>query len=276
MNVKLTRSGGLTFSAVDAFGDPLEKSETGWARPYATDNTSPFWYASGDDDEDEDEDDDKGKKDEDDEDEDEEDDEDEDKGKTPEELAAEVKRLRTAYLKKLRQSKNRGTRLSTIEAEKVKAEEKLAEIEAELQTLRESSGKGGLSDDEKEAQRAKVEKMLERARNEGKATYKPVVIRMAAKADLLAAGARATVIDRLVKMIDTSDVDIDDEDGSIDVSDQVAALKKELPELFTAPKKRVAKVPAKDAGGGKGEDEKKDDKKKTSYQRQAERLRGGR
>src|SRR3546814_5605140 len=73
----------LTASGVDGF-------EPGWARPYATDPFSPYWYASGDDDEDdEEEEDDKGEKDDE---EDDEDDDDEDKGKTPEELAAEGKR----------------------------------------------------------------------------------------------------------------------------------------------------------------------------------------
>src|SRR3546814_16182963 len=71
----------LTASGVDGF-------EPGWARPYATDPFSPYWYASGDDDEDdEEEDDDKGGKD--DEEDEEDDEEDEDKGKTRAEPDAE-------------------------------------------------------------------------------------------------------------------------------------------------------------------------------------------
>src|SRR3546814_11679581 len=79
----------LTASGVDGF-------EPGWARPYATDPFSPYWYASGDDDEDdEEEEDDKGEKDDE---QDDEDDEDEDKGTTPEEHAAEVKSARNCVV----------------------------------------------------------------------------------------------------------------------------------------------------------------------------------
>src|SRR3546814_3224528 len=111
------------------------------ARPYATDPVSPYWYASGDDDEDdEEEEDDKGEKDDE---EDDEDDDDEDKGKTPEELAAEVKRLRSAYLKKLNNSRNRGTRIKELESSKTELESSLASLQeqrseehtSELQSL---------------------------------------------------------------------------------------------------------------------------------------------
>lgn len=296
MNTKLTRK-GLTFSAVDAFGDPLESTESGWARPYATDPFSPFWYASGDDDdEDEDEeDDDKGKKDEDD-DEDEEDDDDEDKGKTPEELLAEVKTLRAAYLKKLKNSKNRGTRLSAAEADKAKLASDYATLQEQFDELKKTAGK----EVDSEAATRRINELIEKAKEDGKNSFKPVVIRMAAKAELMAQGARPALVDRLVKMVDVNDVDIDDDDGSIDVTDQVLALKKEMPEMFgprkaTAVRKRKGtgdtdtdegkgsggaggtRRPggsARKGGGAGGGDEGAGSTKKTTAEILADRLRG--
>jgi hypothetical protein len=257
----------------------MDGHEPGWARPYATDATSPYWYASGDDDEDEEEEDDEeGKKDEE-EDEDEEDD-DEDKGKTPEELAAEVKRLRAAYLKKLRNSKNRGTRIKELETGKTKAESDLALLQEQLDELKKTAGK----EVDSEAATKRINELVEKAKEEGKNAFKPVVIRMAARAELMAAGARPNLVDRLVKMVDVDDVDIDDEDGSIDVSDQVEALKKDMPEMFgprkavTARRKKTtteAGASTKKAGGSKGGEETDDSKpKRTAAEVVANRLRG--
>ncbi len=284
MNTKLTRSGGLTFSAVDAYGDPLE-NESGWARPYATDPFSPFWYASGDDDEDEgeeddEEEDDKGEEDDDD------DEEDEDKGKTPEELAAEVKRLRAAYIKKLKNSKNRGTRIKDLESTNAKLQSDYATLQEQLDELKKTAGK----EVDSEAAQRRISELVEKAKEEGRNAFKPTVIRMAARAELMAAGARPNLIDRLVKMIDVGDVDIDDEDGSIDVTDQVDSLKKDMPEMFgprkatTARKRKAAPSggegsgtgtsKAKKAGASGGGDEGAGEEKKTAAQKVADRLRG--
>lgn len=298
MNAKLTRK-GLTFSAVDAFGDPLEETGLGgWARPYATDSASPFWYASGDDDDEDDDEEDKGDKDEEDDEEDD-DDDDEDKGKTPEELAAEVKRLRAAYLKKLNNSRNRGTRIKELESGKGKMESDLAALQEQLDQLKKTAGK----EVDSEAATRRINELVEKAREDGKEAFKPVVIRMAVKAELMAQGARPTLVDRLVKMIDPSEVDIDDEDGSIDVTEQVLLLKKDVPEMFgprkaTATRKRkgagdddvdngtgagsdtgarkkvTAGASSRKAGGAAGGDEGADTVKKTSAQRLADRLMG--
>src|SRR5690349_20334759 len=141
----------LTASGVDGY-------EPGWARPYATDPFSPFWYASGDDD-DEDEDDDKGEKDEDDEEDDDEDDDDEDKGKSEDELRAEVKRLRAAYLKKLSNSRNRGTRLKESEAARTKLESDFASLQEQLDELKKTAGK----EVDSEAATRRINELIEKA-----------------------------------------------------------------------------------------------------------------
>lgn len=257
-----------------------DELETGWAHPYASDPFSPVFYADGgegteDEDEGEEEEEDETKAGEEDEDED-----DEDEGKTPAELTAEVKRLRAAYLKKLRQGKNRSVRIQTMEADKLAYDKKLAELEEELKSLRAAGGAQGEVDS---AAQSRINDLVEAAKEEGKNAFKPVVIRMAARSELMAYGARATVVDRLVKMIDVDDVDIDDEDGSIDLSDQVLQLKKELPELFGPVRARTKTKPkgepgssakAKAAGGGDGGDDGAQEVVKTATQRAADRLRG--
>lgn len=224
----------------------LDGYEPGWAHMYS--DADPFkpWHADGGEDEDEgeeDEDDDK-----DDEEEDEDDEDDEDKGKSPEELAAEVKRLRAAYLKKLKNSKNRGTRLAAAESEKAKLASDFATLQEQFDELKKTAGK----EVDSEAATRRINELIEKAKEEGKNAFKPTVIKMAARAELMAQGARPALVDRLVRMIDTADVDIDDEDGSIDVTDQVDALKKDMPEMF-GPRKAVTKRTRKPAGNGEGE-----------------------
>lgn len=271
----------LTAAGVDGY-------EPGWAHPYATDPFSPVFYADGGD-----EDDDEGEEDEEDadkgeEDDDEDDDDDEDKGKTPEELAAEVKRLRAAYLKKLKNSKNRGTRLTAAEAAKAELERNYATLQEQFEELKKTAGK----EVDSEAATRRINELIEKAKDEGREAFKPTVIKMAARAELMAAGARPALVDRLVRMIDINEVDIDDEDGSIDVTDQVESLKKDVPEMF-GPKrqttKRVRKTTgsgsggegggtgkssARKAGGAGGGDEGGSDEKLTAAQKVANRLRG--
>jgi len=281
MSKNLVRPGmAPALSAPSLLEGGVEELVTGWAHPYSASDPFMPWHADGGEaeDEDEGEEDDKGSEEDDTEDDDL--DDDEDAGKTPEELAAEVKRLRAAYLKKLRQGKNRSTRIQALEADKSTYDKKLAELETELNSLREAGGKQGEVD---QAAQSRINELIEAAKEEGKNSFKPVVIRMAARSELMAAGARATVVDRLVRMVDVEDVDIDDEDGSIDLTDQVLQLKKELPELFGPVRARTKTKPkgeastsakAKAAGGGDGGDEGAQEVVKTATQKAADRLRG--
>jgi hypothetical protein len=281
--VKSARAGLdlITAAGVDGY-------EPGWAHPYATSDPFMPWHADGGE-----EDDDKGEEDEEDDDKDEEedddeDDDDEDKGKSPEELAAEVKRLRAAYLKKLKNSKNRGTRLRDAEAAKSELEKNFATLQEQFAELQKTAGK----EVDSEAAQRRINELVEKAKEEGREAFKPTVIRMAARAELMAAGARPALVDRLVRMIDVGEVDIDDEDGTIDVTDQVDALKKDMPEMF-GPKRQTTKRTVRKAnGGGSGDgsgsgkgaarkagasgggDEGAGDEKLTAAQKVANRLRG--
>ncbi|AVP41452.1 hypothetical protein SEA_WENTWORTH_13 [Streptomyces phage Wentworth] len=281
--VKSARAGLdlITAAGVDGY-------EPGWAHPYATSDPFMPWHADGGE-----EDDDKGEEDEEDDDKDEEedddeDDDDEDKGKSPEELAAEVKRLRAAYIKKLKNSKNRGNRLRDAEAQRSKLESDFATLQEQFNELQKTAGK----EVDSEAATRRINDLVEKAREEGREAFKPTVIRMAARAELMAAGARPALVDRLVRMIDVGEVDIDDEDGTIDVTDQVDALKKDMPEMF-GPKRQTTKRttrktssddegkgsgtgkgPARKAGGSGGSDEGAGEEKLTSAQKLANKLRG--
>lgn len=281
------RSAGAGLDLLTAAG--VDGYEPGWAHPYATDPWSPVFYADGgdeDDDEGEEDEEDNDKGEEEDEDD---DDDDEDKGKSPEELAAEVKRLRAAYLKKLKNSKNRGTRLAQAEAEKTKLASDFATLQEQFDELKKTAGK----EVDSEAATRRINELIEKAKDEGREAFKPTVIRMAARAELMAAGARPALVDRLVRMIDVGEVDIDDEDGTIDVTDQVDALKKDMPEMFgpkratTARKRKTTagsgsggegggsgKGSARKAGGAGGGDEGAGEEKLTAAQKVANRLRG--
>lgn len=283
MSMNLVRPGmAPALSAPSLLEGGVDELVTGWAHPYSASDPFKPWHADGGESEADDED--EGDEDEEDTskegEEDDDADEDEDAGKTPEELAAEVKRLRAAYLKKLRQGKNRSVRIQALESDKTAYDKKLAELETELKGLREAGGASGEVDN---AAQQRINDLIDAAKEEGKNSFKPVVIRMAARSELMAAGARATVVDRLVKMVDTDDVDIDDEDGSIDLTDQVLQLKKELPELFGPVRARTktkakpsaeSAAKAKAAGGGDGGDEGAKDVVKTATQRAADKLRG--
>lgn len=268
MRKNMTRPG---MSALE-FG---EDYTPGWAHPYATDPMSPFWYADGGDEDDDEGDEDEGANSEGEDNPDEEDDE--DAGKTAEELADELKRLRSAHIKKIRQGKNRSVRIQELEQSNAGYDAKIAELETALETLRAESGKTGQQD---EAAQRRIAELIEKAKEEGKNSFKPTVIRMAAKAELMSAGAQSRAVDRLVRMIDVNDADIDEETGEIDVSDQVAALKKDLPELFgerRAPRSKSKTTTTQKgaaAGGASGGDDKPDETTKSATQRAADKLRG--
>lgn len=281
------KSAGSGLDLLTAVG--MDGYEPGWAHPYSAADPFMPWHADGGEDDD-DEDDDKGEKDDEDEEDDEDDDDDdEDKGKSPEELAAEVKRLRAAYLKKLKNSKNRGTRLRDAEAAKSELEKNFATLQEQFAELQKTAGK----EVDSEAAQRRINELVEKAKEEGREAFKPTVIRMAARAELMAAGARPALVDRLVRMIDVNEVDIDDEDGTIDVTDQVDSLKKDMPEMFgprkATTKRTVRKAAggegdgkgtgtgkgaARRAGGGGGGDEGAGEEKLTAAQKVANRLRG--
>jgi len=63
------------------------------------------------------------------------------------------------------------------------------------------------------------------------AQWKPRLVKSAARAALAEAGAKKHAIARLARSIDLDSVEVDD-DGEVDLEDQIEELKEDLPELF--------------------------------------------
>lgn len=92
-----------------------------------------------------------------------------------------------------------------------------------------------------------VVKAAEAARAEAEAQYKPIIVNKEARLALVAAGLSPDTSDarmkRLLKMIDLSDVDVD-EDGEVSgLDDQIDQIKETLPELFRKPEPEPAPAP---------------------------------
>lgn len=105
----------------------------------------------------------------------------------------------------------------------------LRQAQRELRTLRATKGKDGGKDDESdEDAEAKAE---ERARE----LAKPRLVRAEARTALKEAGLIGTA-DRLLKLLDLKEIDVDyDDDGEAEIDgldEQITDLKKDYPELF--------------------------------------------
>jgi hypothetical protein len=114
-------------------------------------------------------------------------------------------------------------------------------------------------------------KALSRARAEGEeaavATWKPLVVNSAAKAALSSVGLIGKP-DRLLRLIDLDEVDVDPESGELDgLDEQVADLKREYPHLFR--KKGTRNLDAADKDGTR-----KPTSKMTASEIQGAQLRG--
>lgn len=94
-------------------------------------------------------------------------------------------------------------------------------------------------------------KAAREAAEQAQAKYKPVAVRAAAKAEFLAAGLndpKGERVAKLSRLLDLDQVEIDDEGDITGLTDQVATIKADYPELFTTPKQ---KPPRLDASGRK-------------------------
>ncbi len=93
---------------------------------------------------------------------------------------------------------------------------------------------------------AKAREAREEAAAAAEKTWKPRYVGQAAKAALATAGLVGSP-DRLLRLIDTDAVTID-EDGELSgLDEQIRALKKDYPELF--PKRGASRIDASDRGG---------------------------
>jgi hypothetical protein len=212
----------------------------------------PVMGASEDDDADEDED----ESDDADEDEDASDDEDDpDKDKTPEEIKAELQRLRASRRKDIRRIRRM--------REKAKDE-----------------GKTKPSDDpDRKFTKAELDEIRTETETATRGEMLPVVIKHAATSALRDAGfvfpddkdARATKLRRALKLMDVEDVEIDEDGELLGLDDAIDELKAEWPELFAkAGGIRQRKRPGNTGGNGKPAA-----RKKSLTELQAEVLFGG-
>lgn len=132
--------------------------------------------------------------------------------------------------------------------------EKLKALEAEVAKQKKEGG-GDTDDLEAKLEAAKAE-----AQESAAGTWKARTVKQAAKAALYAEGLSGSP-DRLIKLLDLDDIDIDDE-GEIDgLEEQIVELKEEFPDRFKAkdddddederprkPKKPTTKVDGGDKG----------------------------
>lgn len=101
-------------------------------------------------------------------------------------------------------------------------------LEAELKELRKKTE----SDTEKAAR--EQQEAIEAAKLEAANKYKPVVVKNFVEKELISAGVKPNKIGRLVKLMDMTDIEVDDKFNVVGVEEQIEELRDEYPELFTA------------------------------------------
>lgn len=92
--------------------------------------------------------------------------------------------------------------------------------------------------------------------------YKPIAVRAAAKAAFLEAGLQGGTPDRVsrvVRMLDLDSIEIDDSGDVTGLVDQVAAIKKDYPELFSPADKRPPRVTGADKPPANGRSQRSSD-----------------
>ncbi len=85
-----------------------------------------------------------------------------------------------------------------------------------------------------------AEKAKEQAQQAAEARYKPIVVKTAARAALAEAGALKP--ERLIKLLDMDELEIDDDGDVVGLEDEILALKKDYPEFFESKAKRASRV----------------------------------
>ncbi len=158
--------------------------------------------------------------------------------------------------------------------ERDEAKRQLAELRAELAEIK----RGGKPADDGKADAERDRDADERAF----ARYRPVLVKAAAEAALVRAGAKPDRVARLVRLLDADEVNVD-EKGTVDVDDltaEVDRLKEDMPELFRADddedggrKRPVAARGGRRDGAARGGDGRK---APTSTSRLAAQLTGSR
>ncbi len=133
------------------------------------------------------------------------------------------------------------------EAEWKAAQDKLKKANAQAAAHRKEADelkRKGESETETKAREA-----AENASKAAESTWKPRIVKQAARAALAEAGLTGTP-DRLLRLVDVDAVEIDDEGEISGLDDQIKALKKDYPELFA--KRGGGRIDAADKGGDGG------------------------
>ncbi len=90
------------------------------------------------------------------------------------------------------------------------------------------------------AEEGNSETEVEKARKAAEASWKPRVVKSAAKAALLSAGAGKP--ERLLKLVDVDKCDVDEDGDVVGLEDQIDELREEYPELFEAKSTKRTRV----------------------------------
>jgi len=142
-----------------------------------------------------------------------------------------------------------------------RAKKELRDKNRELEELRRKN---------EDADQTAAREAREAAQAEADAKYKPISVR----AGLLEAGVRPGRVKGALKLLDLSEIDIDDDGEVTGLDAQLDSLRKEWPELFADPeaeKKPERRVPR---GGADGADKKPQVKELTASEQQAAKLLG--
>lgn len=130
------------------------------------------------------------------------------------------------------------TEFVKVVKERQAAKKQLKDMQAQLDELKRAN--------EDESEKAKRE-AAEKATKEIESKYKPIVVRTSARAALVGAGVAEEKVPRLIKLMDLEEIEVGDDGEVSGVTEQVAALQEDYPELFAQPepekpKPRTAKA----------------------------------
>jgi hypothetical protein len=138
-----------------------------------------------------------------------------------------------------------------VDPEMAKMRRLLREANRESKSRREAADKlradWEAQDKQRQAEVADAQRLseaAEKARQEAEARYRPATIKLAALPAFLAAGANPERAEKLIRLLDMSGLDVDEQGGVTGLADQVAAVKADYPELFARP---VVEPPEKKA-----------------------------